>query len=344
MLEIISLCLSIDARAARIYSELANCAQDARLRDFWRTMAAEEKGHVKFWRQLRDSARRGMIPHIFKNSLQIKQDLLNIKNQVEDLLRQSRDCPNQATAFMLAFRTEFCFLHPVLSEFFHFADYGSENLSFEDQYQEHLFRFIKGLKTFGSSSVEMEMLSTTLEQLWSENRRLVAQNQTDNLTGLLNKQGILNAIVPLSYLAQRSGHNVGVLLMDLDYFKRVNDTYGHLIGDGVLKVVGRLIRDSIRKADLAGRFGGEEFLVYLSYVQHDHLFDVAEKIRSRVESECVCSLEHPIDHPITVSIGGAQEIFESPPDSTVITALIKKADDALYEAKRTGRNRTVIND
>ncbi len=99
----------------------------------------------------------------------------------------------------------------------------------EDEYESHLKRFIDALNQFGKTSPEMELLGETLQRLWLENRNLARQSLYDNLTGTLNRRGFFDSIKPLSYLAQRSNLMVGIMMIDIDNFKTINDSYGHRI-------------------------------------------------------------------------------------------------------------------
>ena len=164
---------------------------------------------------------------------------------------------------------------------------------------------------------------------------LKKQSIRDSLTGLYNRRFLEEMLPKLTAQAQRRGTALGILVIDVDHFKQVNDTYGHDAGDKVLVEVANTIKKNIREADIAVRFGGEEFLVILADVQQGKSVDVAEKIRRAVE-------EHPIElggkvlHK-TVSIG----VSEFPVDSDKIWQCIKFADVALYKAKEMGRNRVI---
>jgi diguanylate cyclase (GGDEF)-like protein len=123
-------------------------------------------------------------------------------------------------------------------------------------------------------------------------------------------------------------------MLDVDHFKQVNDTYGHQRGDQVLTAVASLLRQHLRQYDVAARFGGEEFALILPHTQLSQAMDVAERLRTAVES---LSLADGLqDIKLTVSLGGAAF-----PGGNVksIDDLIREADDALYRAKRAGRNR-----
>ncbi len=157
----------------------------------------------------------------------------------------------------------------------------------------------------------------------------------DQLTKLPNRVYIEN------YLSARvDDYNqyqikIGVIFMDVDYFKNVNDTYGHDIGDDVLKMVSKIIKSSIRKNDMVGRWGGEEFIGIFTEINKEELINISEKIRILVENSKINSGMNEIS--VTVSIGAI--IFRG--DET-IDQIIKRADNNMYAAKDTGRNRVVF--
>ena len=125
------------------------------------------------------------------------------------------------------------------------------------------------------------------------------------------------------------------MMVDIDHFKRVNDTYGHATGDRVLQAVGKLLARNTRTSDLIGRYGGEEYILFLSPVKPEKLTDIAEKLRRLVEEET------KKDIPVTVSIGVAHGLIQSAPEREV-DGLIQEADRCLYQAKEGGRNRAVV--
>ena len=139
--------------------------------------------------------------------------------------------------------------------------------------------------------------------------------------------------------AKRRNSKLGFLMLDIDYFKKVNDTYGHDAGDKVLQTVSNIILNSIRESDIAVRFGGEEFLIILTDLNSkEDLIKAAEKIRQAIENTKFNTGKEIIKK--TVSIGGA--LF--PQDCEKPWECIKFADLALYKAKNSGRNRVVVFD
>ncbi len=159
----------------------------------------------------------------------------------------------------------------------------------------------------------------------------------DGLTGLYNRKFLDEHLTKLIPQAQREKLNIGVLMLDMDHFKAVNDEYGHDIGDLVLKELGRILSENIREADIVVRYGGEEFVVLLIGVtDEDAALHVADKIRTAVsENEINVYAGNKLKK--TISVG----LSMYPQDSTNFELVMKNADIALYDAKSQGRNQVV---
>jgi diguanylate cyclase (GGDEF)-like protein len=152
------------------------------------------------------------------------------------------------------------------------------------------------------------------------------------LTGLENRRSLIEFAEVQLKLAQRYKSFFSIMLIDLDHFKKINDTYGHLIGDEILKNIAKILKDILRNVDHIGRFGGEECIVILPNTDLKNAVLVAEKVR-----DAIANFVHNIeDHNIqtTVSIGIAS--YHSLDDD--VNQIIKRADQALYTAKSSGRN------
>jgi len=159
---------------------------------------------------------------------------------------------------------------------------------------------------------------------------------TDPLTHLYNRRHFFAMAERELARLRRSAVNAGILMMDIDHFKQVNDTYGHAAGDRVLEEVAGCIAGAVRKYDIAARYGGEEFVLFLPDVDIDKARQISERIRTQVASLSI-RLEGQRELSVTLSIG----CTDIQPDDPDIHAAIERADQALYEAKRTGRNRVV---
>ncbi|MFN1551194.1 sensor domain-containing diguanylate cyclase [Vibrio natriegens] len=168
----------------------------------------------------------------------------------------------------------------------------------------------------------MNIVSHTIDQLHLD-------TLTDAMTGLLNRRGLDKAVESL----REQNTPFSVLALDVDYFKKVNDTFGHDAGDALLKSVASLIQDQARKGDVVCRSGGEEFIVFLTKTDLDQAFMVAERVRKSIESH-----EFDTVGNVTISVGISHWDGTNEP----INAVLKNADDALYQAKHNGRNQTVL--
>jgi diguanylate cyclase (GGDEF)-like protein/PAS domain S-box-containing protein len=162
------------------------------------------------------------------------------------------------------------------------------------------------------------------------------QATRDPLTGLFNRRYMEETLERELHRAARNQHSVGVIMLDIDHFKRVNDTYGHNGGDAVLRAVGMVLAASVRTEDVVCRYGGEEFVLVMPGVPRSVVIARAEQIRAairelRVPHEC-----HEIG-PLTVSAGVT--VVTSPQISVAVA--IQRADSALYQAKKTGRDQVV---
>ncbi|QSX35603.1 GGDEF domain-containing protein [Shewanella sedimentimangrovi] len=165
---------------------------------------------------------------------------------------------------------------------------------------------------------------------------LYRQATRDPLTGLFNRRALFERLQTEVLRADRYLRSVTVLLLDLDRFKRVNDQYGHLVGDKVLQSFAVAAQKAVRNVDLVGRYGGEEFLVILPETDAKHALDVAERIRESCEALLVTT-DDGEEVRFTTSIGLAQ--WQGPED---LAELVERADNALYRAKTAGRNRVEV--
>lgn len=155
---------------------------------------------------------------------------------------------------------------------------------------------------------------------------------TDSLTGLYVRRYFTDRLDEELGRSARQGLQFSFIILDIDDFKKINDTYGHLVGDVVLKEIGRIIRESIREIDLACRYGGEEFAAMLPETPKEKAFVVAERIRKHIEDTVFKAYDERLK--LTVSIG----VSAYPEDSANNTGLVDAADEALYKGKRSGKN------
>lgn len=195
----------------------------------------------------------------------------------------------------------------------------------------------------GYSSYEKELILTiaSLAAVAIYNSTLLERSSTDMMTHLKLKYFFYNVLTDKLDAAMAQNLPLAVIMFDIDFFKRFNDTYGHACGDYVLQTVAKIIRSCIRSCDLASRYGGEEFTVMLDKTGKDDAMTVAERIRQHVEEYDFCYENQHVK--VTISIGVT--VFDS--EKNLVSSpkqLVDQADQALYVSKRSGRNRVTFAD
>lgn len=181
------------------------------------------------------------------------------------------------------------------------------------------------------------VLSDVILKQWHERgREVTLLSQLDSLTNLYNRRTVNEHLERLLEMSTESDR-ISILLLDLDFFKQINDTYGHMVGDDVLREVGHLLKSTMRKNDLAGRFGGEEFIVVLYRSAHEIGMSVAERIRAHIAEIRVTT---PAGKQVQVTASVGVSTF-SPFGMTGVDQILSQADQALYTAKDAGRNLVV---
>jgi two-component system cell cycle response regulator len=192
--------------------------------------------------------------------------------------------------------------------------------------------------TIGDHLFRFEMLDEIDREFQRQIHRLLAH---DELTGLLTSKSFFSELRREAALAQEESRPFCVLMMDIDYFKVVNDSYGHLVGSQTLEEMGGVLKGALRAGDVAARFGGEEFAAFLLDADYAQGMVAAERVRLAVEKHVFSAVRKGTSgelktHHITISIG----VAAFPDDARDPIELVELADSALYRAKRNGRNRT----
>lgn len=210
---------------------------------------------------------------------------------------------------------------------------------------EELFGVIRVAEETEARYEELEQRMLALQRenldLIVKNRMLSEVSSRDSLTGLYNRWFVVEKLDSEINRALRHGSPMSLLMLDIDHFKRINDTFGHPAGDQVLQSIGKLLRESCRVYDVPGRYGGEEFCIVLPETKPANTTVVAERIRRRLEStELRCGDSAIV---VTASIGIAgMDVPVDDGDVLSPAALIDRADRALYSAKSRGRNRVEL--
>jgi diguanylate cyclase (GGDEF)-like protein len=218
----------------------------------------------------------------------------------------------------------------------HIEDLGSANGTFVNDTRVGAARLLTdGDKITLATTVLKFTYSDDVEE--SFQRRMFEAVLRDGLTKAYNKKYLWERLDKELAFSLRHGSPLSILLLDLDHFKNVNDTFGHPAGDAVLVAFADTVHGTIRTEDVFARYGGEEFAVLCRATDVRSAGILAERIRVRVESACVRYEDNEIRVTISAGVAGFPELQAKTPEE-----LISAADDALYEAKRGGRNRVII--
>ena len=189
-----------------------------------------------------------------------------------------------------------------------------------------------------SVAAVMLILVAMLWVLVSAYRVRTHQAKHDSLTGLQNRNATLEYLERQMARAIREQSSIGIILADVDYFKKINDTHGHLAGDAVLRRIGTILNTDLRPYDAVGRYGGEEFLIIVPNCDATMANEVAERIRLRIQEDKFSPTIPAQSLPVTCSFG----IAIASDALWTVDSLLHSADCALYEAKNSGRNKAVL--
>ncbi|GAB6034473.1 diguanylate cyclase [Galenea microaerophila] len=200
-------------------------------------------------------------------------------------------------------------------------------------YRKQKYTFLE----FILSKLSATSMMLSIKMSYAVSQEIIEKLQHDPLTGLLLRHSLNDQYELIKSEAHLRGEGFGILIIDLDFFKKINDTYGHQAGDEVLKTLGKLITQQCRDHDRAFRYGGEEFILFVTQLTEETLAKIAERIRQKAEQLKIEWKGTVI--PITLSIGC--HWVEPDEMQKPLEKLIEKADKNLYQAKESGRNRVV---
>lgn len=337
--DIIKVTLDIEQFANSFYLQLGEATSDKSMHDFWLLMASEEKTHVHFWEKALALANEEKIPQIFENPESVLNELETLLTTLSDLFDAIPECASDSKkALNLALRIEFynihCGLAPLFAVIQSVSGTKATPYSHYDKHLAHVTDKYKEL--YGDKNKEIPLLGEVIQRLWLDNLKLSIHSNTDELTGLLNRRGFSNTVLPLANLAKRKMLPIAFIIADIDHFKNVNDQFGHDIGDIVLKGLADTIKTTLREADIVGRYGGEEFIIFCPDIEANTISAILKKLHNAIHESSYAG------HSITVSMGAIETILS--PDKNVqtsISEMYKQADQLLYEAKNTGRDKYI---
>lgn len=332
MRDILERCVELDKTAAEAYRGMAAVCEVDPLRTVFEQLAKEEVQHVDWWGDLLAAWESGLLPDI-ADEHEMVTELAEVKRQVNEVLPDRFDTMSTDDMLDLAARLEFFMLDPVFGELSDLMEPGS-TVDRREAYSRHVIRLVQAIEMYHSSQGPAMFLARMLVRAYRDQQRLTALSVRDQLTGLYNRRGLLGHLDQWLAWSARYLRPVAVILIDVDHFKGVNDRFGHLVGDTVLREVARALRRGVRTSDLIGRFGGDEFVVLAPEASEVELTQLMERLLASVREMRVTAAGASVE--VTVSVGGAWVAGGSYVEPETIVA---SADRSLYEAKEAGRDR-----
>ncbi len=203
-----------------------------------------------------------------------------------------------------------------------------------EEYQRHKLFYAELAKKFQYANKELALMRQKLEEA---NRRLQELSITDGLTGLFNYRHLHKLLKVEFHRAQRYNLPLSCIMIDLDFFKKVNDAHGHLNGDRVLQAVSEIIKTNIRRTDFAFRYGGDEFFILSPNTSVDEAEFLAERLGTEIEKHEFTAEQAKFKQTASIGVAGIPH-----PDIKSDRDLLHKVDEAMYEAKKRGRNQKVV--
>jgi diguanylate cyclase (GGDEF)-like protein len=299
--------------------------------------AEDEKEHILFWKEALELAKKEHLPLIFKDSQEFQKRVRKSREILEKIISQFTKYDIYSEQLTLAFMLETCMLHPAFMSMFY--DYSFINDNIGKNYENHILAFIEMIRSFSSdmSMLNIDLFCENLYDLYQVTMNYLYNSLRDTLTGLYNRRGFLNYASPALCLAERKRLTVGIIIMDFDDFKLINDRRGHPSGDIALRTEAAIISSCVRKSDVVGRYGGDEFIIFAETDNLDLLGSICERIRKETEEKS----EELTGFPFTVSLGAATGKILCPQEK-YLAEVINSADRKLYEAKEKGKNQWFI--
>ena len=332
MRDIIELCIELDTAAIDTYGLLAASCQDPAIARLFEQMGREEKAHVGWWNDLLEAWDSGLVPPVSDED-ELRTSLQELARDVHEAV--PADCSAMSVDEMLsvAAHLEFYMLDPAFAELIDLVR-PSSRIDVRDAYSRHIMRLVNTIEERHNRTELSHFLARALARALRDQQRLSKLATQDPLTELYNRRGFYGYLRQWVSYSARYGHPLSVLLVDIDRFKTINDTYGHPAGDEALKTVASALRSAVRTSDIVGRYGGDEFAILAPETNRDELVQLMDRVLGAIRETQVAFERTCVQ--LTVSVGGS---FVSDGIPVTPEQLLAAADQALYQAKDAGRDR-----
>jgi diguanylate cyclase (GGDEF)-like protein len=328
---ILARCIALDTAAQEAYVALARVCPDPELSKTFQRMSTEEWTHVEWWTELLNAYIDGRVPAP-ANVDELETCIDEAMASMGRLLEKDFAALSTDEMLELAVHMEFFMLDPAFGELLDLSD-PTGLLHRHEAYSRHVTRLVSEIENRLADRGLASFLARVLVRTFRDQERLAALATRDSLTGLYNRRGLYSHLAQWCAWAERYGRPLGVLLIDVDHFKSVNDEFGHPVGDIALTAVAHAIGSAVRESDFVGRYGGDEFAVLAPETSRDALEALAARVVEGVRSIDLSARLG--DRGVTASVGCT---YVSAGGRATAEIMLACADRSLYTAKAAGRD------
>lgn len=337
MREILDLCVKMDVFADRLYQVLARDCPEPELAAFFARMAEDEAQHTDWWGGLLDAWEHGLLPDLVNDTTGLTRRLTEVYAELETIDLDSLGSLDIEQMLALAAKVEFFMIDPVFGELIELTEPARAGTR-HTAYQAHVQRLVSEISRRFPADSLAAVLATSLTRAWNDTMRLSAYATHDSLTGLHNRRALLTHLPQWTAWSARYGHPLAVLHIDVDRLKRLNDRYGHAMGDAALQAIAAALREGVRNSDLVVRVGGDEFAVIAPETAEAECAELCTRVLESVRS-IVITAPNGDALELTVSVGSVVSHDAAGSEPRSVESLLATADQSLYAAKQAGRNR-----
>lgn len=335
MRQILETCVEMDALARDAYARMAERCGDEVFASRMRRMAADEGTHLTWWKGLLRAWDDGLLPDIVSEPSMLSRRLEAILTEIRRAAESSEGRLSPDECLAVATRIELLMLDPCFIEFIDLTEPAVAGIR-HAEYAAHIDRLVAAIEERYPAGSVTSSLARQLRRTWRDSRLVSGCATRDALTGLLNRRGFDAHLRQWAAWAARYGRPLSVLLIDVDDFRRVNDTRGYAIGDSKLVAVADALRRAVRAPDLLARYGGDEFAILAPETDGEPLRRLSGRVLDAVRGT---SADEGDDVLVTVSIGSVVASDQPGVQPRSLEELLAAADQALYSAKEMGRDR-----